>query len=120
MQSIPWCTLKRVPGEDSFPEKCPRGRLVCLCVVCPLVHPEKGPRGDLSVLCVVCPLKRAPGEDLSILCVVCPLKRVPCRGRLVRHLCCLSSVLFVLWYWGARGRLVSGFCRIVWGKSMHK
>ena len=36
------------------PGKGPRGRLVCLYVVCLLVHPGKGPRGRLVCLYVVC------------------------------------------------------------------
>ena len=36
-----------------YPEKGPRGRLVCFYVVCLLVYPEKGPRGRLVCFYVV-------------------------------------------------------------------
>ena len=77
-----------------YPEKGPRGRLVCLCVVCPLVYPEKGPRGRLVCLYVVCPLvypENGPRGRLVCLCVVYPLV-YPEKGP-KRSLVCLYSLL---------------------------
>ena len=77
VQSVSWCTLRRVPGEDLsvldhahmhkhtlwYPRRGARGRP--LCVVCPLVT---NPREDLCVLSVSwCTLRRVPGEDLFVL-----------------------------------------------------
>ena len=42
------------------PKKGRRGRLVCFCEVCLLVHPEKGRRGRLVCFCEVCPLVCSP------------------------------------------------------------
>ena len=61
-----------------YPEKGPRGRLVCLSVVCPLVYPEKGPRGRLVCFYVVCPLvypeKGPRGRLVCLLCSLPPEK----------------------------------------------
>ena len=85
-----------------YPEKGPRGRLVCFCVVCPLVYPEKGPRGRLVCFCVVCPLvypRKGPRGRLACFCVVCPLvypEKGP-RGRLVGVVCLWCSEKSTQW-----------------------
>ena len=102
MWSVSWCTLERVPGEDSFVfmwsvswctlERVPgEGLSCCLYVVCPLVHPEKGPRGRLVCLYVVCPLVLGcQGKACLSTCCLSPgvPKEAPREGMSVRFVTC--------------------------------